>query len=94
MVFVKHFSVEDQTLLGLGHFYVHKNLKVSDLANMINEHMKYPPNTQLKIYEASPNLCFIVARARVLVVLPALDCLGDQAYDDRAHEAEGHLPPV
>lgn len=51
MVFVKHFSVEDQTLLGLGHFYVHKNLKVSDLVSMINEHMKYPPGTQLKIYE-------------------------------------------
>lgn len=53
MVFVKHFSVEDQTLLGLGHFYVHKNLKVSDLANMINDHMKYPAGTQLKIYEVS-----------------------------------------
>jgi len=51
MVFVKHFSLEEQTLLGLGHFYVHRHLKVSDLVNMINEHMHYPPGTALKIYE-------------------------------------------
>lgn len=51
MVFVKHFSLEEQTLIGLGHFYVHRHLKVSDLVNMINEHMHYPPGTALKIYE-------------------------------------------
>jgi hypothetical protein len=51
MVFVKHFDVEEQTLTGLGHFYVHRHLKVVDLANMINDVMKFPPGTALKIYE-------------------------------------------
>ena len=51
MVFVKFFSLEEQMLVGLGHFYVHRHLKVADLANMINEHMHYPTGTQLKIYE-------------------------------------------
>jgi ubiquitin carboxyl-terminal hydrolase 7 len=51
MIFVKHFNVEEQTLKGVGHFYVHKHLKVSDLATLVNEHMHYPVGSPLKIYE-------------------------------------------
>lgn len=51
VVFVKHFDVSHQTLAGLGHFYVHRHMRVMDLALMINERMKYPASTPLKIYE-------------------------------------------
>ncbi|KAM0756443.1 cysteine proteinase [Meredithblackwellia eburnea MCA 4105] len=57
MVFVKHFDVAHQTLAGVGHFYVHKHMKVSDLATMINERLRFPPTTALKIYEEiKPNM--------------------------------------
>lgn len=55
VVFVKHFDVSHQTLAGLGHFYVHRHMRVMDLALMINEKMKYPSNTPLKIYEVRKN---------------------------------------
>lgn len=51
MVFVKQFDVAHQTLTGTGHFYVHRHMRVSDLALMINERRRFPPNTPLKIYE-------------------------------------------
>merc|ERR1711939_974889 len=57
MGFVKHFDVTRQTLAGVGHFYVHPLMKVSDLATMINERMGYPAATPLKIYEEiKPNM--------------------------------------
>ncbi|GAA5900428.1 uncharacterized protein JCM6883_002840 [Sporobolomyces salmoneus] len=57
MVFVKHFDVAHQTLAGIGHFYVHRNMKVSDLANKINERMGFGPTTPLKIFEEiKPNM--------------------------------------
>lgn len=51
VVFVKHFDVSHQTLAGLGHFYVHRHMRVMDLALMINERLGYPATTPLKIYE-------------------------------------------
>lgn len=51
MVFVKHFDVAHQTLAGVGHFYVHRHMRVMDLALMINERMKFPASTPLKVYE-------------------------------------------
>lgn len=51
MVFVKHFDVAHQTLCGVGHFYVHRHMRVMDLALMVNERMGYPATTPLKIYE-------------------------------------------
>ena len=51
MVFVKNFDVAHQTLAGIGHFYVHRHMRVADLAKMINERMRYPESTALKIYE-------------------------------------------
>jgi len=57
MVFVKHFDVAHQTLAGIGHFYVHRNMRVADLANKVNERMGYPATTPLKIYEEiKPNM--------------------------------------
>ena len=57
MVFVKNFDVAHQTLAGIGHFYVHRHMRVLDLAMMINERMRYPATTALKIYEEiKPNM--------------------------------------
>ncbi|GAA5845854.1 hypothetical protein JCM11251_002927 [Rhodosporidiobolus azoricus] len=57
MVFVKHFDVGRQTLAGIGHFYVHRNMRVMDLAQKINERMGFPANTPLKIFEEiKPNM--------------------------------------
>lgn len=53
MVFVKHFDIAQQTLAGVGHFYVHRHMRVADLAAMINERKKFAPNTPLRIYEVS-----------------------------------------
>ncbi|KEI40875.1 uncharacterized protein L969DRAFT_86115 [Mixia osmundae IAM 14324] len=51
MIFVKHFDYEQQTLKGVGHFYVHRQLRVADLVTMINQRMGYSPDTALKVYE-------------------------------------------
>ncbi|SCV67019.1 BQ2448_5665 [Microbotryum intermedium] len=57
MVFVKNFDVAHQTLAGLGHFHVHRHMRVLDLAQMINDRMGFPPSTPLKIYEEiKPNM--------------------------------------
>ena len=56
MVFVKHFDVAHQTLAGVGHFYVHRHMRVMDLALMINERKGFPASTPLKIYEVSRSL--------------------------------------
>lgn len=51
MVFVKRFDVEAQSLTGIGHFYVHRHLRVADLVTMINSHQGYPTGTALRVYE-------------------------------------------
>lgn len=51
MVFVKKFDVESQSLVGIGHFYVHRHLRVADLVAMINAHQGYPVGTALRVYE-------------------------------------------
>ncbi|KAK4048743.1 ubiquitin-specific protease ubp15 [Microbotryomycetes sp. JL221] len=57
VIFVKNFDVAHQTLAGLGHFYVHRHMRVSDLALMINERMRFPATTPLRIYEEiKPNM--------------------------------------
>lgn len=53
MIFVKHFDVSTQTLAGVGHFYVHKNMRVQDLVPMICEKTAVPMGTPLKIYEVN-----------------------------------------
>ncbi|KAI5479269.1 hypothetical protein MNV49_003787, partial [Pseudohyphozyma bogoriensis] len=58
MVFVKHFDMANQRLAGVGHFYVHRGMRVQDLALMINQRQGYPPTTPLKVYEQEikPNM--------------------------------------
>ncbi|KAK0549532.1 ubiquitin-specific protease ubp15 [Tilletia horrida] len=51
MIFLKHFDISRQTLLGVGRHYVHRNMKVGDLVGTINEIMRWPPTTQVKLYE-------------------------------------------
>lgn len=52
MIFLKHFDVSKQTLLGVGKTYVPRNSKVSDLFPIINERMRWTPGTPIKLYEA------------------------------------------
>ena len=57
MIFVKHFDVSAQTLAGIGHFYVHKHMRVQDLIPLICERTAVPMGTPLKIYEEiKPNM--------------------------------------
>jgi hypothetical protein len=51
MIFLKHFDTSRQTLLGVGKVYVQRNSKVSDLFSYINEKMRWPAGTPLKLYE-------------------------------------------
>jgi ubiquitin carboxyl-terminal hydrolase 7 len=51
MIFVKYFDVSDQSLAGIGHFYVHRGQKVGEVIPLINARMNFPENTPLKLYE-------------------------------------------
>lgn len=51
MIFMKHFDTSRQTLLGVGKTYVQRNSKVADLSNFINEKMRWPAGTPLKLFE-------------------------------------------
>jgi ubiquitin carboxyl-terminal hydrolase 7 len=53
MIFVKHFDIARQTLAGIGHFYVHRHMKVGDLVPMILDSMGLAQGTTLKLYEVS-----------------------------------------
>jgi ubiquitin carboxyl-terminal hydrolase 7 len=58
MVFLKRFDYSKQTLLGAGKAYVPRNSKVGDLYLLINERMRWPAGTPLKLYEVF-DLCQI-----------------------------------
>lgn len=51
MIFLKHFDTSRQTLYGVGKAYVQRNSKVGDLNHYINEKMRWPAGTPLKLYE-------------------------------------------
>ena len=51
MIFLKHFDTSRQTLYGIGKTYVLRNAKVGDLYHYINERMRWPAGTPLKLYE-------------------------------------------
>lgn len=51
MIFLKHFDTSKQTLLGVGKVYMPRTSKVGDLISIINERMRSPPGTALKLYE-------------------------------------------
>lgn len=52
MIFLKHFDIANQKLTGVGKVYVPRASKVSDLIPIINERMRWTPDTPLKLYEA------------------------------------------
>ena len=56
MIFLKHFSVSDQTLKGVGKVYVHRNSKVGDLVPIINEMMGWTSTTPIRLYEVSGSI--------------------------------------
>ncbi|KAH8116990.1 cysteine proteinase [Phellopilus nigrolimitatus] len=51
MIFMKHFDTSRQTLYGIGKASVQRNSKVGDLNHLINEKMRWPAGTPLKLYE-------------------------------------------
>lgn len=67
MIFVKHFDVSAQTLAGVGHFYVHKNMRVLDLVPMICERTAVPVGTPLKVYEVRTTAIFILLLCQIYI---------------------------
>ncbi|KAF8319268.1 cysteine proteinase [Clavulina sp. PMI_390] len=51
MIFLKHFSVTDQTLKGVSKIYVQRNSKVGELVGTINAMMGWQATTPLRLYE-------------------------------------------
>ncbi|ORX33688.1 hypothetical protein BD324DRAFT_666297 [Kockovaella imperatae] len=51
MIFLKWFDCSRQTLQGQGKVFVNRNSKVSDLLPYIQEKMKWPSSTPIKLYE-------------------------------------------
>ncbi|CCF52859.1 hypothetical protein NDA11_006518 [Ustilago hordei] len=51
MIFLKYFDTSRQTLLGVSRVYVQRHMKVGDLVPTINELMRWPPTTQVKLFE-------------------------------------------
>lgn len=51
LIFLKHFDVPNQTLVGIAPVYVRKNQKVGDLASVIWEIMGWPEGTEFSLYE-------------------------------------------
>ncbi|CCV00636.1 unnamed protein product [Malassezia sympodialis ATCC 42132] len=51
MVFLKYFDTSRQSLLGVSRMYVQRQMKVGDLVPTINELMRWPPSTHVKLYE-------------------------------------------
>ncbi|KAF3138571.1 hypothetical protein TWF703_004619 [Orbilia oligospora] len=51
ILFLKHFDPETQTLKGVGHVYMKKNDKVSELYGAIQNEMGWPSSTQVKLWE-------------------------------------------
>ena len=51
MIFLKHFSVNKQTLKGVGKVYVQRNSKVGDLVSTINMKMGWASTTPIRLFE-------------------------------------------
>ena len=51
ILFLKRFDTAKQCILGIGNIHVPRASKVSDLIPVINEKMKWAPETSLKLYE-------------------------------------------
>lgn len=51
MIFLKHFSVAEQTLKGVGKVYVQRNSRVADLVGTINAMMGWASTTPIRLFE-------------------------------------------
>lgn len=51
LIFLKHFDTSRQTLHGVSPMYVRDGMRVGDLVPTINELMRWPPTTQVKLFE-------------------------------------------
>lgn len=51
LVFLKYFDVKAQTMTGVGHVYVKRHSKVSDIVPQINELMGWDPSTTVSMWE-------------------------------------------
>ncbi|KAI6041644.1 ICP0-binding domain of ubiquitin-specific protease 7-domain-containing protein [Pisolithus marmoratus] len=51
ILFLKHFDMSKQTLLGVGKVYVSRDSKVEELHPIINGHMRWTPGVPLSLYE-------------------------------------------
>jgi hypothetical protein len=68
MIFVKYFNFSDQTLTGVGHFYVHQNARVGEVIPLINARMYFPKNTSLKLYEVRVLFSISIMRLSLICV--------------------------
>ncbi|KAJ6493225.1 ICP0-binding domain of ubiquitin-specific protease 7-domain-containing protein, partial [Mycena sanguinolenta] len=57
MIFLKHFDPDKQTLGGVGRVHI-KTEQVCDLVAVINERMRWVPNTLLRLYQARQHPSF------------------------------------
>lgn len=87
MIFLKHFDTSRQTLLGVGKVYVQRNSKVGDLFSYINEKMRWPAGTPLKLYEVWRELNEVMVAINWLLI-GYYGPVGNQTWDDRADEAK------
>lgn len=81
MLFLKCFDASQQKLLGAGKYYMPRSQKVSDLIPIVNERMRWPSGTPLKLYEVKLN-------SRVFFQRCSNPLEGNQTWNDRDHEAE------
>ena len=55
LVFIKYFDVKAQSLSGVGHIYVKKHARVSDMAPQIIDLMKWEPGANFTLFEEIKN---------------------------------------
>lgn len=57
VLFLKHFNIEEQTLIGIGQFYANQHDQAAELAPKIYEMLGWPAGTPFKIFEEiKPNM--------------------------------------
>jgi ubiquitin carboxyl-terminal hydrolase 7 len=51
IIFLKCFDASKQSLYGIGKMYIQRSMKVGDLTGLINERLRWPRDTRLKLFE-------------------------------------------
>jgi ubiquitin carboxyl-terminal hydrolase 7 len=55
VLFLKHFDPDQQSLLGIGHFYAAQQDRAADLAPHVLKLLNWPPGTSYKMFEVRKN---------------------------------------